>query len=263
MMRTPLLLLAVLVLPLPAAATGPEVQDLPPFGAADPGAAPVTAENVLQRERFWPYQVALVRAWEPGDGRRALPSGTAGVLVRVEPGGRARIDFGRDGLYAIPLSATDLVEGANRVRRGELDKIAANFVLALGPRLLHSDGEPMRPVRLTDVFTYRSFLAVFASLDQLEAIAPVLAPLAHRKDVMTLVLPQGELPDAQVRERLRALHWEVPFVYDHLAEPYTPSLLPEGMRPPAVVLQSAEGRVLFASAWSADVGAGLSAALDR
>jgi hypothetical protein len=63
----------------------------------------------------------------------ALPTdGSVGVLIRVEDGGIARIDFGRDGLREVPIAMTDLVDRANRVRSGELVKLAPNFVLAIG-----------------------------------------------------------------------------------------------------------------------------------
>ena len=69
-----------------------------------------------------------------------------GVLIRVEASGLARIDFGRDGLYEVPVGATDLVERANRIRTGELRKMAPNFVLAIGPRLVDSAGAHAAPL---------------------------------------------------------------------------------------------------------------------
>jgi hypothetical protein len=79
---------------------------------------------------------------------------------------------------------------------------------------------------------------------------------------MTIVLPQARLPDARMRERLRALDWPVPFVFDHLSEIYARSLLDEPSGLPFVALQSREGRVLFASKWNQDVTQELVAALD-
>ena len=98
--------------------------------AAD-GAYPaaVTEQNLLASERYWPYHVALTKPFQ------ALRPGTTGVLIRVESSSVARIDFGRDGLFEVPVAATDLVARANRVQRGELAKRAPNFVFALGPRL--------------------------------------------------------------------------------------------------------------------------------
>jgi hypothetical protein len=259
----PLCLSVLVSLPVPGACAEPApAGELPAYTADDPRAAAVTRENLFASERFWPYQVALVGDWTPAEGARPIPSGSTGVLVRMETGERTRIDFGRDGIHSVPLAQTDLLERANRVRRGELSKTAPNFVLALGPRLVDPAADPIRPFPLAAVFGHPGFLSVFADSDQLESMALALAPLAGRHGVLTLVLPQGEVPDARIGEQLRRLGWRVPFVYDHLAEAYTPSLLSEGLRMPAVMLQTAEGRVLFQSTWGSDVGARLAAALE-
>jgi hypothetical protein len=255
-----------LVVLLPAkpvlAADAPTANELPAHRAADSAAAAVTADNLLESERFWPYRLSLRRTWKPADGDRLIASGSTGVLIRVEEGGSARVDFGRDGIHDVPVGETDLVESANRIRTGELDKQAPNFVLSMGPRLLDPAAEPLAAFPLLDAYGQRAFLTVFGDLKQLAAMAPTLAPLAGRRGVLTILLPQGEHPNAQVREELRRIGWAVPFVYDHLAEAYTPSLLPSNLEPPAVVLQTAEGRVLFASRWGTDVGARLAAALE-
>jgi hypothetical protein len=52
-------------------------------------------------------------------------------------------------------------------------------------------------------------------------------------------------------------------VLDHLAEPYTRSLLDEGTPLPALLLVTKEGRVLFRSSWRAGVLPELTEALDR
>jgi hypothetical protein len=233
---------------------------LPEHHAADPQAQPITDTNLLQSDRFWPYEVALAP-----DAKLEIPDGSVGVLIRVESGGIARIDFGRDGLRNVPIDRTDVVARANDVRNGKLDKTAANFVLALGPRLLDPSGAVLRPFPFEVTALRPGFLCVFAdpSAKEFADIATALAPLRDRADVLTMVFPQGQVPDAKMRERLRELGWEVPFVYDHLSEAYTETLLSGGVRPPAVVLQTNEGRVLLERAWRADVAPELGAALDR
>lgn len=246
----------LLIALLPAAAHAQEIAGatLPAHHAADPGAAVVSAQTLLANERFWPYQVALAN----GDG-------AAGVLIRVEPGGVARIDFGRDGLREVPIAETDLVERANRVRTGELDKLAPNFLLAVGPRLVDAASERMRPVPYPVAAERQGFLCVFAdpSAKEFAAIAAALAPLQDRHRVWTLLFPQGELPDAKLREQLRTLDWPVPFVYDHLAEAYTRSLLAPDDAVPFVMLVTRDGRVVYESRWQPDVASRLGAALDR
>lgn len=236
--------------------------EFPEHHAASPGAAAVTQENLLTSERFWPYQVSLLRSWKPAGREQPLEPGATGVLIRVEASGDARIDFGRDGLYTVPLGETDLLERANRVRLGKLEKLAANFVLAIGPRLVDPAADALRPFPIAETARHPGFLTVFGSQEQLSEMAPALAPLNGRDGVLTIVLAQGSYPDARVREDLRRLGWTVPFVLDHLADAYTASLLPDGIAMPAVVLQTAEGHVLFQSTWGADLGARLRAAMD-
>lgn len=227
----------------PPAAAVPD--GLPLYEAEDFAAPAVTDRNAIASERFWPYQVSLTTTW------RSLPPGTSGVLIRVDEPGVARIDFGRDGLFDVPLAATDLVARANDVRLGRLDKMAPNFVLAIGPRLLDAASPAPRPVLAEEFSAPRAFLCVFADpkAEGFEAIAKGLAPLREREGLMSVLLPQGAHPDPEVRERLRALAWPVAFVHDHLAEAYTPSLLAD-TPPPALLLVTNEGRVLLRAPWS-------------
>ena len=239
--------------------------DLPVYRAADVSAEPVTRGNLLASERFWPYQVALAQPWKPPDRSEPIVPGIAGVLIRVEDSGLARIDFGRDGLYAVPVEATDLIDRANRIRRGELDKMAPNFVLDVGPRLADPAGDSLRPFGLRAALEHDAFLCVFAdpSAPGFAGLAAALAPLRKRADALTILFAQGDHPDARLGEQLHSLGWQTPFVLDHLAEAYTRSLLQEGTALPAVLLVTKEGRVRFQSAWAPGVLPGLEAALDR
>jgi hypothetical protein len=263
------LLLVVLALVLPGSlrAQPPDratAGSLPEYHAEDAGAPVVTERNLLASERFWPYQVALTRPCTPVDRSEALPGGLLGVLIRVEASGSVRIDFGRDGNYEVPLGATDLVARANQIRRGELPKLAPNFVLAIGPRLIDSSAVALRPFGLRAAAEQRGFLAVFAdpAATDFADLANSLAPLREREGVLTVLFPQGEHRDARVGEQLRALHWPVPFVYDHLAEAYTRTLLPQTTPVPTLLLQTSEGRVVFQGKWKPSAMAQLSSALE-
>lgn len=228
---------------------------------ADPTAPPVSPSNLLASERFWPYYVTLLQEWKPAAPARPIAAQSRGVLIRVETSALARVDFGRDGLHTVPVGSTDLLERANQIRTGELEKTAPNFVMAIGPRLIDAASARMRPVPLRELLGKRGFITVFASREQLAEMAAGLAPLATRSDVRTIVLPQGELTDRRTRQILLDLAWPAAFVFDHLAEAYSPSLLAEGLSAPAVMLQTAEGRVLFQSSWNTDAAAGLTRAL--
>lgn len=226
---------------------GTLTSSLPEYHAQDANAAVVTDANLLDSERFWPYQVALTRDWRPSGRAQPLGPDASGVLVRVEASGMARVDFGRDGLYEVPVAATDLVSRANRIRLGELAKLAPNFLLAIAPRLVDSASDSLRPYAFASATEGSGFLCVFADPDSkgFASLAAALAPLHGQHGVLTILFPQGTHPDAQVRERLRSLKWPVPFVYDHLSEAYTRSLLNEANSPPTLLLQTKDGRVLF------------------
>jgi hypothetical protein len=81
--------------------------------------------------------------------------------------------------------------------------------------------------------------------------------------VWTILFPQGEYPDAQMAEHLGSLNWTVTLVYDRLSEAYTRTLVDEETPMPFLLLHTNEGRVLFRSAWKADVVPALTAALDE
>jgi hypothetical protein len=233
--------------------------------AEDAAAAPVTEQSALENERFWPYHVSLVRDWQPPGGLPALPRGSLGVLIRVEASATARIDFGRDGVQRVPIAATDLVAQANLARTGARPKLAPNFVLAIGPRLVDAASPSIRPLGLRAASEPELFLCVFADpqADGFAELARALRPLADRPGVSAVVFPQGDHPDLDVRERLRALGWPMPFVYDPFAEPYTRSLLDEGTPLPAITLQTREGRLLFEATFEPDVLPALSSVLER
>jgi len=247
-----------------ALAAGLHAEDQPQHQAADAQAQAVTGKNLLANERFWPYHVELTKPWQGAGRSQPLPAGSMGVLIRVEASGLARIDFGRDGLDEVPIEATDLVEDANRIREGKLRKLAPNFVIAIGSRLVDSAGPTLRPYPAAAAATQQGFLAVFADpgADDFAALAEALAPLSKREGVLTILFPQGEHPDDKIREKLSSLGWTVPFVYDFLADTYTRSLVDAKVRLPAIVLQTKEGRVLFQGTWSADAAPKLAAALD-
>lgn len=269
-----LLILLLLAAPSASWAQPAGARTLPEHVAADPEAPPVTAENLLASEQFWPYQVKLVEPWPPEGRAKPLRAGQQGVLLRVQAGGRLDVDFGRHGNYVVPVDRTDALENANRIRKGELSKLAPNLTLAIGPRLLTSAGKRLAPLGLEATEGVRGYLLVLAdpSAETFPALAASLAPLAARDGLMTVLLPygtakspasKGEARDAAVRDALIAAGWKVPFLYSHLVSSYRESLLGQDVEPPAVSLQTSEGRVLLARPWSPGVTVDLGAALDR
>ena len=261
----PGLLLATLLTSLPAhAAPESEAPSASPVARAELGE--VTQQSLLESERYWPYHVTLVEPSKPDGREKPLAKGTSGVLIRVERSGMARIDFGRHGLYEVPVAQTDLIQGANQVRKGELAKDFPNFVLAIGPRMLDPAGMTARTAAsLADL---DRFLCVFADPagEGFTALAQALASLPAPAGTRMVLFSQGTSTDAQLGERLRSLDWSGSFVLARLARPYTRSLLDEGTPMPFLQLVTSEGRVLFEIVWdpanAPKLTAALGAALD-
>ena len=249
--RHPLRVTVLFLLGLTPSWSGAEVHSasptssIPEYHAQDANAPVVTEGNLLSSERFWPYQTSLTKPW------RSVPVGSVGVLIRVEPSAEARVDFGRDGLFDLPIGATDLVERSNAIRVGRIEKEAPNFLYALGPRLLDPATAKIYPFE--DTAKNRFFLCVFADPWRVE-FGPLVGELEafqkQRPGVMLMLFPQGRRPDGEVRGQLLAMKWTAPFVFDHLSEPYTKTLLSPQTALPAVQLQTGEGRVLFEGRWS-------------
>jgi len=241
------------------------ISTLSKAGAQAPDSSALTEANLLANERYWPYHVKLVDPWKPAASEQLLRAGTRGVLIRVEASGLARIDFGRWGLHDVPVVKTDLLASANRIRSGELSKGQANFVTAIGPRLLDSAATPVKLFDVDQTARQRGFLCVFAdpNAEGFSELAQALSPLRARDGVLTILFPQSGASDGQIAERLRALKWTVPFVFDRLAEPYAETLLPAKTPPPALLLQTNEGRLILSSTWTQAVLPRLTAALEE
>lgn len=251
-------LLAVITLALPAAQWAEQMPteaspSIPEYRVTEPAAELVTTLNLIASERFWPYHVTLTRDVDGTREQPALAAGAMGVLIRVNENSLARIDFGRDGLREVSIASTDLVEKANQVRLGSEGKLAPNLVLALGPRLLDGTSETLAPFRFDRVAEQHAFLLVFADSagPEFAGIARQLAPIAQRSGLLTVLFPQDAAgSDRAVFERLHALEWRVPFMLKHLSVPYSKTLLPQALTLPAVLLLSAEGRIVYEADWS-------------
>ena len=165
-------------------------------------AAAITEQNLLESERYWPYHVGLdeaVRGAEarhdgradPRRGLRAWRASTSGATACS----RCR------------SAATDLVERANRVRRGELAKRAPELrARARAASGGHRSATP-RPFSFERAGEQRSFLAVFADpgAEGFAELAKALAPLAKRDGLLTILLPARRAPGPRgVREAAHA-----------------------------------------------------------
>jgi hypothetical protein len=227
--------------------------DLPAYEVAQPQAPPVTEANLLENESFWPFRVALTQEWKP-PGSEAAPvkPGFPGILLRVEPDRRLRIDFGRQGAWSVPVAATDMIEQAERVRRGEQKKLGPNLVLVVGPHLSASTGSRPAPFDFAQAATFGAFLFVFAdpAARDFPELAGALAALPASAGVGHVLFPQGSHAPDDVLRILQAGDWRPAFVFTAHSEPLTRSLLEDPTRLPALELETREGRSLFSGRWS-------------
>jgi hypothetical protein len=213
---------------------------------------PVDTANLLVSERYWPYRVQLVEPLVRADTDQPIRARRVGVLIRVEPSGNPRIDFGTLGKYEVPVEKTDIVHRANRIRTGQVEKSGPNFVHAIRTRMLDSRGTMPMPMRVEETDPRPGFLCVFAdpSDDAFPQIVASLAPLRDRHQVMTILFPQGQHPDLALHAELHELGWTVPYLPDALSEPYTRSLIDASASLPFVLLQTREGRLVLQKTWS-------------
>lgn len=229
------------------------------FDASDPNAATVTASNLLNMEQFWPYHTALIQDWQANEkASGSLSAGLSGTLIRIkENGTEALVDFGRDGLHAVPVTHLDVVSRAESIRKGIGEKRAENLVLRIGGRLVDGGSDSLRPFIYDHQKDYKAWLVFFADpgslpFKQMHAFFNVYT--AQGDTVFPMLFPLGTKEDAEVLSILQTHAWEIPFLYHFLTPSYLRSIRPDSYDGPAVALYSPEGRLMYAEQWSSKAG---------
>jgi len=238
----------VLLLSSPAIAADGPVSHLDRGIESDPGK--VTWDNLYESERFWPYRIELVEAWRPA-GHEGRFGWGVGILVRVEPSGLLRVDFGADGKHLVPAGATNVIVEANRIRTGEVAKRDPNFLVATGTRLLDAGKDPIQPVSIDSLREASGFLVLFVdpASEDFDRIAPQLEPLRGLHRVETILFPQGDARDARVAELCKSAGWRGAFLFDRFSPAYTASYLAADASLPRVVLITPEAREILSVEW--------------
>ncbi|MGB0619026.1 MAG: hypothetical protein ACPGVZ_06085 [Myxococcota bacterium] len=215
------------------------------YHAADPTAAPVTLENLVASERFWPHQVQLVEDWKP-DGFVGDFGWGMGVVIEVDAASRVRVDFSRFGKHWIPASVTDIIARANAIRLGESVKFKPNLVLALGNRLLDPTGRTLAEAKV-DLLDQNAFVLVFADplAPDFPALVTELAPAFERTGIHFVLLAQGGHPDFHVWKGCHDAGWPGSFLLDRFAPAYSEGFLDAETPMPWVEIRSPEGRRLW------------------
>lgn len=220
--------------------------------------------NLPEHERFWPYQIQLTRDWKPAGWEGDFGWGL-GVLLTVDAQQGLRVDFGRFGKHWIPADATDVVERANRIRRGEEEKYGPNLVVALRNRLLDPSGEILAK-HFVDPAERPAIVLVHADplAKDFRALArEVSAWAAASPDALIVLLAQGDVGDAHVYKACHEARWQGAFVVDRFSRAYSEGYLePERARPHVQVL-TREGRILLSEPYAEGLGARLERAVAR
>lgn len=219
------------------------------YRSADPGAPPVTADNIMDSELFWPFRVELVRDYAPPGSETKLPR-IPGVLVRVNPDGTVRIDYARRGRHEVPIDATNLISEANRIRLGDEQKMAPNLVLTIHNKLLdpsYAERFETSKVLGESGSTLEPILCVFADpdADGFEALADELRGLSQRPGLHVVLFPLTQRKDAKTIQRLREIGWQIPFVRTTYSAAYHRSLAGAQAPLPELMLLTQEGRLLY------------------
>ena len=241
-------------LKLPEAAPDAGLEPGAIYRAADPNAPPVTVERLAESERFWPHQVQLTRDWKPEDWDGAFGWGL-GVLVRVDPVRGLRVDFSRFGKHWVPIEATDVVARAEAIRLGSQHKYAPNLVLALKNRLLDPSGRTLVETS-EDPMSQRAFVLLFADplTTDFELVARDLRAIERDRDVMLVLIAQGDLSDAYVYKACFDADYGGAFLLDRFTGAYTEGLLDEAPGRAWIQVASPEGRLLWEGEWVSGLG---------
>ncbi len=202
------------------------------------GAAPVPPEA------YWPARASLVRDWTPPGHDVALSVGSRAIVVRLEKGGRVRLDFGRNGRFSVPLEVTDVVARASAIERGDATRGDDNFLGMIASRVWRT-GPGVLPEPHRGLKHDRWFIAVFAAVDgkELAALAEIDWHGLLPEDAEVIVFGQGRHTDEALRLRLAGLGWWAPQVVAHNSAAITDTLFDPGFPLPRVTVFSRQGRV--------------------
>ena len=211
--------------------------------------AVVDSSNWNASERFWPYRVSLTPPASASGEAGAMR--LEGVVVHLDSTGRIRVDLGRDGVRTVPLESTDFLARANEVRLGSRTKLAPNFILAYGNRLLDVSNDPIRALRIDSLAGSRFFICLLAHPhdSRLPEWTEATRQLTEAVDgVVAIFFP---LPDPVIEttgglNRLHEADWPGFVMMAQYALPYRLSLWDGDPTQPLLMAFSPERHLLFA-----------------
>jgi hypothetical protein len=223
----------------------------------------VDLDNLYANEAYWPYQIQLTREWKPA-GREGDFAWGLGVLLRVDPDQRLRVDFGHHGKHWVPAEATDVLARANALREGATRKLGPNLVTAIGNRLLDPSGETLRPVT-TDLKAQWAFLLAIADPADpgFGDLARALEGPAIREGLTVVLVSPVDYGDFKLYRVCYDQRWPGAFLRDRFGPAYAEGALEVGEEPPRLQLLTPEGRLLWTAPATPAAIEPLSALLER
>ena len=250
-LRTLLLILAVALL---ASCLEPEDSpELEPNETAEPaGAAPLTGEDLVSQDAYWPEKVYVTGDWTPDDSWKDARKPIRGMLLRVPDPGHVRVDFGRLGIHEVPIAETDVLPKANALRVEAAPNRRGNLTRLLSGALTDTRFEQVQPYRRHRIVR-SDILLVAAPLDAelLRGMAESLREFHVPGEGMNVVLlvQKKERDSVAIFETLREIGWEMPFLRWGFVESATNGYLEEGHTIPWIGLMSPFGRSFYQAAW--------------
>lgn len=203
---------------------------------------------LYENHTLWPLKVHATRDIEVPDGR--VPARTRGTLVRIEPDGTARVDFGRSGIQNVPVTKTDILAQAHAIRDGDQDPDRPNFVMLMGTRLGRTDLEYIQAYPYDQFTSHDLFLILY-----LEGLMEFDEELAESfRKVVSLSQEHGVLPFVHTTVPTKGLllahllqvklETPIPYVVGHLQEPMARVMGHNPHNMPMAVLVNEYGKVL-------------------
>jgi hypothetical protein len=223
----------------------------------------IDLDNLYAYETYWPYQIQLTGEWKPAGWEGDFAWGL-GVLLRVDPEQRLRVDFGHHGKHWVPADATDVLARANALREGATRKLGPNLVTAIGNRLLDPSGETLRPVT-TDLKAQWAFLLAIADPADpgFGDLARALEGSAIREGLTVVLVSPVDYGDFKLYRVCYDQRWPGAFLRDRFGPAYAEGALEVGEEPPRLQLLTPEGRLLWTAPATPAAIEPLSAMLDR
>lgn len=231
------------------------------LGSLSAATPALTDSAVYKDSALWPPRAGLTSDFTSADTEspRTIPDGREAVLIRLEPGEpvHAVLDFGRLGLHRVPLAQTDVMDRAEKIAAGEVEKETPNWTMMIGrafSRHKSEAGQGGIKVPFAEVETFRYFLLVYLDGDPVGNRAAA-ALLEEHKDaiqaaaIAPIIFGMGEFPyigELAYIETLREHGLDKQFfMAPHVSAPYASSMAHSYQTMPAIALVDAEGKTLY------------------